>query len=164
RSKTTCPEPWCMVRADDLEQAVLADLFELFGNPAAVMRAMAEAAPDQGEREDCLRRQGEALGRLAEVGEKKQRVVRSIANDVLSEDEASKEMAALRQREDALKRELDALEARLANQPDPEEAHRLAEEVCRRKAAANHDLAAMTWQEKRALVQLVFAGRSDGRG
>jgi site-specific DNA recombinase len=163
-SKGRCPEEWSTVYADTLEDAVMSDLFELFGNPAAVMQAVAAAAPGGDEREQLLARQGEVMGLLAEVKAKKNKIVKAIANGVLDDAEAAEEMRSLRKREDALRRDLCDLKARLANQPDPEEARRLALEIEQRRKAVNADLGKMTWDEKRTLVELVFAGRSNGHG
>src|SRR5262249_21149876 len=156
-----CPDPGAMVRAEDIEEAVLADLFELFGNPAAVMAAVAEAVPDKEEREECRRRQGELQGRLAEAKAGRERVVKFIARGVVSEEEEEKELAGWRQRQTSLETELRQLETRLGDEPSPEEARQLAEEIERRKDKANRDLGGMTWEDRRALVELVFAGKAD---
>jgi DNA invertase Pin-like site-specific DNA recombinase len=160
RRKKECPEPSALVRADDLEEAVMSDLFSLFGNPALVVAAVAAATPDGEEVETCRRRQGEVMGLLAEVKVKKSNVVKAIANGTISDEEARGDMETFRKREGSLQRELSALEARLENQPDPEETRRLAEEAARRQAGCT--LESLSWEDKRALAQLAFAGSCDG--
>jgi DNA invertase Pin-like site-specific DNA recombinase len=158
-----CSDGKAIVFARDLEKAVLADLFDLFGNAAAVQRAIAAAAPDGDEQEDLRAQQGRLLGQLEEVQAGTDRVVRAIAGGTLGEAEAARELGRLRERQASLKGTLGELESRLAQAPDPLEAKRLAEEMlARRQAARSPDK--MTWEDQRALCQLVFAGRSDGRG
>jgi site-specific DNA recombinase len=165
---TCCHDHGATVRADDLEEAVLADLFDLFGNPAAVQRAIDEATPNLDKLNEYRERVGRLEGQLAEVEASRQRVIRLVSRGSATEEQADKELAELRDREASLKDELNRLNSQLTNAPSPEEVKRLAEQVGMRfrtkmwavKGTLNHDLAGMSWEDKRALVQTVFAGKT----
>jgi DNA invertase Pin-like site-specific DNA recombinase len=163
-----CPDPRALVRADELEAAVLHDLWGLFGNPQAVLRAVREATPDHDEQEENRKRQVTLRADLDEVRRARARVLRHVSKGDVSEEDASGELRAVKEREDALKGQLEALERVLADAPDPEEVERAAREIGERfratKRHANSDLAGMSWQDRRSLVQMVFAGRSVGDG
>jgi hypothetical protein len=156
------------VPCDTLEASVLRDLFKLFGNPAAVLRAVEEATPNGDKLQESRERQAQLRADLAGVKAARERVVRAISRGTLNDDQADTELRALKGREDALAGQLTALEAALADAPDPEEVRRSAAQIAERfnraKAEANLNPEAMSWEEQRTLVELVFAGRSAGAG
>jgi hypothetical protein len=176
RKNWTCPDPWAKLRADPLESAVVFDLFDLFGNPARVARAVEDACPSPGKAEDA-RREAERLGKaLDDVGRARDRVVRTIARGCLTEAQADRELVALKGREDALRADLDRVTAELEGVPDPEEVRKAAEalgvwvrgrfhpyvdpKLVEEKRAAATDLAGMSFEDKRALVETAFTGRT----
>jgi site-specific DNA recombinase len=100
--------------ADDIERAVLSDLFELFGNPEAIERAVKAAVPDcEKER----KRQERLKADLKKVGLAQERVVNSIAEGVITQEQAAKKMNELNEREATLRAELATLATVLANVP-----------------------------------------------
>src|SRR5262249_13163294 len=75
-----CPRVNIKVPADALEDAVMRDLFDLFGNPAKVQRAVEEAVPDRGKVEELRQRQGRLAEELAKVEDTRGRVEDSLAD------------------------------------------------------------------------------------
>jgi DNA invertase Pin-like site-specific DNA recombinase len=103
------------IRADKIEQAVLKDLFTLFGNPAAIERACRAAVPDC----DKARKQKARLeAELDKVAKARARLIDAIADGLLTKQEAQKKMDDLRQQEAGLAAELDRLDAALDAVPD----------------------------------------------
>ena len=162
------------VRADALEEAVIRHLFEMFGNPAAVEKAIEAAIPDL----DAMRQIQERLGKLDETIGKlragRQKVLYLVERGLCTEQEAEQR---LQESKDALTRyqeERERLTASLANVPTASEAKALAKEACSRfkrvtpafvrldakRGLLNNDFSRMTWEDKRALVQRVFAGKT----
>jgi hypothetical protein len=129
--------------ADRLEEIVLFQLFDLFGNASRVAQAIRDASPDLEQ----------------------QAIDRSLAREKL---------ASLTADEQRLSEQLDKLAATLANVPSAAQIKIFAEKVTRRSYVeprhkivarlANSDIHGMTFEERRELVQMVFAGKTpDGR-
>jgi site-specific DNA recombinase len=173
RSPCTRPGTKIWVNADELENAVLRDLFDLFGNPAKVRAAVEAATPNPAK----VREARERLVRLdAEVGKveaARNRVIDAIAEGLLTKAQAQGKLEEVNGREATLKTELEKTKAALANIPTPDEVRDAADRVVTafgrrrvdyynlaRKNAANSDFDGMTYDEKRALAELVFAGKT----
>jgi DNA invertase Pin-like site-specific DNA recombinase len=152
------------VPASLIEAAVIEDLFQLFGNAERVRRAVEAATPDPeqvGEARAGLERVSK---RLAEVAARKARLVRAIANGTINECDAAGMMAELKQCETTLLEEKESLGVVLQNLPSPEQVEEEARRASDSFKSANRDLAGMTYDEKRALIEMVFAGKTaDGR-
>jgi len=109
------PRPW--VRADKIEQAVISDLFKLFGNPAAIERAVKAAVPDCDK---ALKRRGLLEEELAKIDRARNRLLDLIEKDAITDEQATGKLRDLKDRENALRRELDTIADALANVPDAE--------------------------------------------
>src|SRR5262249_32127400 len=118
KRKRTCPlspRPW--VPADTIERAVVSDLFDMLGNPAAIERAVKAAVPDCDK---ALEQRRPLEDELAKVGRGRERVLGLVAKDLLTDDQAEKQLRELKERESGLRAELDKLAAALADVPDAE--------------------------------------------
>lgn len=168
------PRPW--VRADELEDAVIRLLFDTFGNPAAVERAMEEAVPNLEKIKEFRERHDRLNDELAKVERSRNTILKLITREKLSEQQAEEQLDELNQRESNLSEQMHALADSLDNSPSPEQIKATADEVVRRftkvstarrravARAAQTDFDAMTWDDKRALVEMVFNGRTpEGR-
>jgi DNA invertase Pin-like site-specific DNA recombinase len=113
------PQPWVPARA--IERAVLTDLFNLFGNPAAIERAVKAAVPDCDK---ALKRQEHLKAELAKVERARGRVLDLIDKDALTDAQAEGKLRELKEREDTLQAQLDEVAATLADVPDAEEVKR----------------------------------------
>ncbi len=172
-----CPKAW--VRAEDLEDAIIRHLFECFGNPQAVKKAIEEATPNL----DQVHQQREQVARLevalAKTGKVRERILSSISRELISDADAESQLERLKQQEATQRTELDRLNDMLANVPTPESIQAVSKEVSgtfkrfkidaakvrlnAKTRLANRCLEEMTWEEKRALAEMVFSGkRADG--
>lgn len=174
RCKRAGVKAW--VDAAELEAAVLDALFDTFGNPLGVQRAVEAALPAADKAEGLYAELARAEAALAKVAEAKARVVRSIAKGTLSDDDAAPAMADLREQEAELKARLEALRKDMGDLPTAEQiktaAHRTAavfgphgEEygdavLAAKRNYLNHHLEEMTDADKRALVEAVFSGKT----
>jgi hypothetical protein len=78
-----CPlRPWPWVPARRIEAAVLEDLFELFGNPAQIERALKAAVPDC---DDALKRRERLRKEHDGVQRARERILGLIRKDLISE-------------------------------------------------------------------------------
>jgi DNA invertase Pin-like site-specific DNA recombinase len=167
-----CPNKAKWVRADALEDAVLRDLFDLFGNPDAVQKAIEAATPNLdkvNEYRDRLQRINSAL---EEVAAARDRIIRLISKGTITEEQAEKELGELKTRQEEFTQEVHRLNASLTNVPTPEEIRQMAEKVSGmgikrvpirvllKQWEANRDYDGMSFEQKRYLVELVFGGRT----
>ncbi len=111
-----CPfRPRPNIPAKAIEQAVLADLFDLFGNPAAIERAVKAAVPDcEKLMERCERLDAE----LAKIQKARVRVLDLIERDLLTDAQAEEKLRDLKDRGATLVAERDQVGATLAELPD----------------------------------------------
>ena len=177
---------------ETLEEVVIGRLFEVFGNPVAVQRAIEAATPNTEKMEEARSRLDNLAKELKQVKDGRGRILRLVSKGTtLSEEEADQELSQLRERENRLKEESNRLVATLDNSPTPEAIKAKARQVCeafkkhigtkKKKHTEtepdytdtkqclmfwkiNASLDSMTWEEKKALAQQVFAGKlTDGR-
>ena len=118
------PRPW--VRADKIEGAVVSQLFRMFGNPAAIERAVKVAIPDCDKTRSCCHRLEEDIAKIERT---RDRVLSMIEKDVIDDRQAEKKLRELKEREDAHRDELDKLKESLVDIPD-EESIRCYVEAC----------------------------------
>jgi site-specific DNA recombinase len=171
------PRPW--VRRDELEDIVVRHLFETFGNPKAVARAIEEATPNQ-ERVNEVREQMKRLERTSEKRRTARKgILRFITSGHLLEDDGDvqKQLDDLNQADAKDAAELERLAQSISNIPTPELTKAAAEEVVRKftrrrvsmkreikTREINANLSGMAWDEKRDLIATVFRGHQpDGR-
>tara|TARA_R110001592_G_scaffold8400_4_gene46009 strand:+ start:3478 stop:4626 length:1149 start_codon:yes stop_codon:yes gene_type:complete len=168
------PRPY--VRADQLEDAVILHLFDTFGNPKAVERAIEEATPDLKRQKECLKKIQRLNSDLAGIKKARNSILNLIEKGSLTEEQAETKLAGLQDREYLITAELERVLVSIENIPNPEDIKATAEEVARRfsrpKLSARRHLKIreanqfdqMTWEDKRGLIELVFDGTfSDGR-
>jgi hypothetical protein len=109
------PRPW--VRADYIEEEVVRELFQMFGNPAAIERAVKAAVPDcEAEMERKARLEKDVEG----IEASRQRVLGLVVKGLINDTQAEKQLRDLNDREATLRVELDKVAAVLADVPDPE--------------------------------------------
>lgn len=165
----TCPcrpRPW--VRADDLEDIVMANLFECFGNPIAVERAI-EAATPRMEKLDEYRAQSDRIdAALNKIVTGKKKILKLVANGLVDDGDAEEQLKSLAANEATQTAAKDRLNEFLANLPTRELVQDVAGRISARftceSSIANHRLDLMTWDERRTLAKMVFSGTQvDGR-
>jgi hypothetical protein len=129
--------------------------------------------PNKDKLDEYRERRERIEAQLAEVKASRERIARNISRGTITDEDAATEMDSLKEREAILKDELSSLQAHLENVVDPEEVKRLAEQVGQgfkhryvnakleaQKSKADSDLSGMSWEDKRALLQMVFAGKT----
>ncbi len=185
-----CPCPTAWIRADQLEEVVIRHLFECFGNPVAIQKAIEEATPNREKVIEYRERQRQLEEMLAKNKAARARILRHIVMDSISEADAKNELGKLKTSDECQRTEFDRLEDSLKDMPSAESIREFATSVAtsvatkfqskskskskpRQFASArkiaiessiNHDFGAMTWNEKRELVKKVFDGKTvEGR-
>jgi Site-specific recombinases, DNA invertase Pin homologs len=164
------------IPADAIEDNVMRHLFETFGNPVAVQRAIEEATPNSDRIQQAVKRKGFVEQELETIENSRQRILRLIVKGTIEEANAETELKKLKNREQKLTDERTRLEDELAHVPSREvlksASRKIAGKFLQYTSAktwaktrqANEAFDAMSFEEKRALCESVFAGKTtDGR-
>jgi DNA invertase Pin-like site-specific DNA recombinase len=122
-----CPlTPRPMVSAPKLEGQVVSELFRLFGNPAQIARAVKRAVPD-GDK--LLKRRKQLEDEVVKVERARERVLALVAKDLVSDEQAERQLLEQKRRGEQLRSELDGVNAQLAELPREEELQYYVERV-----------------------------------
>jgi DNA invertase Pin-like site-specific DNA recombinase len=166
------------INADNLETAVFRDLFDMFGNPAAVQRAIEEATPNKDKIAETRARLENLGNDLKQTRTGRERLLKLVVKGTITEEEAEKQLTKLKDQETRQQQEMERLRERLANIPDPETVQAAATQIVATvsgkglpydDAGAERDLenqrvrmlSGMTWEEKRKLAEMVFSGKTE---
>lgn len=123
-------------------------------------------------------RQERIVGEMAKITKARERILALIAKGILTDEQAEKQLNDLNRQEAKLTGDLERLQETLENVPSPETIKAVAEQVSstfkkytggRRLSSArvvakvnyaNKALDAMTWDDKRTFVEMVFSGKT----
>jgi DNA invertase Pin-like site-specific DNA recombinase len=159
-------DPTLCIRADELEQAVLVRLFATLGDAAGMEAAMLKAIPDRVKIGELRERKSFLESELSKVEVKKNRLIDSIAEGIISKEEATVKMKDIRSREASIKTEVEGIEPQLAEIPEDGEIKRRAKFIQRIVSQiyrSPSQLKRMTFQEKHKLITSFFSGK-DAQG
>jgi site-specific DNA recombinase len=173
--RRSCGEIGMHIKADALEESVMRSLFSLFGNAARVQQAVENAIPDKQKQDDTRQQLERLVGEQRRIEVKKGKVVRAISLEIIKDEEAAREMAELRRQGDAVAEQVNKLKALLANTPTRDQIETTAARIVDlfgrrhvdnkkliedriREDQIMFDFDGMTWDERKALLGLVFNG------
>jgi site-specific DNA recombinase len=164
------------VSADEVERLVLRHLFETFGNPTAVRKAIEAATPNHAQVLEQQRQLVQLDKDLAKIESARQRLLDLFVDGKIEKQVSDRKFDDLNEREKRLKERKQRLEDELAHVPSAESIkafsievggimHRYADNRLARKIAdIKTSLKKMSYNERRQLCQSVFAGKTaDGR-
>lgn len=158
------------IPADKVENAVLRQLFETFGNPAAVQKAIEAATPNNEKIQDARRRLGLIVGELEKLKAARKRIIDWSVKEIIPDRDATDKLEELKTREQRLTDKRTQLEDELRHIPSPESVKAASKHIARRfrtytnaseRARLIHINTAfdeMTYAEKRELCEMVFNG------
>ena len=166
-----CNRPGCSknIKADDIEDIVMRHLFEMFGNPAKVQKAIEAAIPNRQKLEQDKKRSADIAIELNQIVQGRNKALRLILKGKLTEAQAEKELDKLNDREKRLTDEQNRLSENRQNVPDVHQIKAMSQKVVKRfkwhnirlmleKKYANREYELMTYIEKKKLLELVFSG------
>jgi DNA invertase Pin-like site-specific DNA recombinase len=118
------PAPY--VNAEWLEGEVLKHLFEMFGNPARIEKAIRRAVPDC---DGLTKRKGKLDADLAKLQRSRDSILNLVADGALTHDQAKAKLASIKEREELLREERDLLAEQLVHLPDEQTLRRYVERI-----------------------------------
>ncbi len=104
-----------VIGADRIEAAVVRELFDMFGNPAAIERAVKAAVPDC---EEALKKQKRLTEELDKIGKGRDRLLDLVVKGTLTDAEVQKKLGQLKEQESTLQVALEKVNETLRNVPD----------------------------------------------
>jgi DNA invertase Pin-like site-specific DNA recombinase len=150
------------VPANEIENAVLVNLVMTFGDYAKVERAIAQASPDGNRREELVKTQEHLLRELRKVAGQKEKIIESIADGVITKEDAKNNIDKIKQYEEVAKSRLFKIEQELTNIPDPANVKRVSLWAAKviRDATKNNPaiIFKRSFKWKRTLVERAFGG------
>ena len=152
-----------------IEENVLRRLFDLFANPVRIGKAIEAATPNRSKIADLGKRQKHLEGSLAKTRKSKSRLLTLSENDAELADDAElkKRLTELREQESKTQEQLEQVTDQLENVPTSDSVRKAAKYVNVRIWAlqsSSNNYRDMSWEEKRALLELVFDGTTpDGK-
>jgi hypothetical protein len=163
-------------RATAKERRGMRQLFETFGNPSAVQRAIEAATPNDEKIQEAIKRLDYITKELQKLKASRQRILDWSVKGTISDEDAEAQLEKLKEREQKWNDERTRLDDELAHLPSKESikiaSKMIAGEfrqhtnarVWAKTVKANYDFEGMTWKERRALCEIVFSGETvDGR-
>jgi site-specific DNA recombinase len=162
RGRLTPCDPSLWIPAEALESAVLVHLFSLFGDVAAMERAITRAIPDHSKLTVLREEKEELESKLTNVQREKQNLIRTIAKGILSDAEASQQLKEIRERDNLISSEIDRIAPQLENLPTRkhiERSAKLVHKVITSAYSQSSRLSEMSYEDRRELVQRAFAGK-----
>ena len=154
------------VRADDLEDAVLVNLFGMYGDIENMERAMFRAIPDTAKI-GRLREQKHTLEKhLENVDTERKRLIKSIAKGIISDADAKETIGEIKERETILTEKTEKIGLELEKVPSENQIKRKAALIKRTLAAVYTRpgrLSKMSFEDKRKIVQIACGGK-DAKG
>jgi len=180
----TCESNKGWVRAEELEDAVLRHLFNTFGNPAKFERAVERALPNLDAHRQHQQRLAELDALIRKETDGRQKVLKLVQRNLCNMDEAAERLEEAREKIEQFQTEHDGLVASTSNIPSTSEIRNTAAQAVgifkrmsrlKRVSVADikinaargvvaGDFEEMKWQDKRDLLQRVFAGRTPDGG
>lgn len=125
-----CEKTW--VDAITIEENVMRQLFDIFGNPQAVEKAIDEATPNRERLKELYEQQTRLEASLAKIEKGRGQIVKLIFDGKLSEDEVEGQMAPIRKQESLQKDKLREIKDQLENVPSPDAVRAIAADVAER--------------------------------
>ena len=164
-----CDKPVTYVPAEELERAVMAELFEAFGNPKGVERAIQKAIPNLDKINKLRERIGRIDDEVESIAKGRERLIARLAKDTIDEAEADRQLIKSKDRRDRLQEERTRLTEGLNGIPDPAQIKKHGKAMSASmqaliRAHRHAPLEEMSYEDRRALVEQVFSGTGlDGR-
>ena len=176
KRKCNRPEHNNTIRANDIEDIVVRHLFEMFGNPAKVQKAIEATIPNRQKLELDKKRSERIDTELKKIGRGRDKILQLIFDESITKNQAAKKLDEYKRKEALLEAERSRVLENLGSQPNTKEIKEVAKKVAARfkrytniklmlaKKYANSEFDEMTEAEKKKLLELVFSGKTaDGR-
>ena len=176
RRRNKCKYHGPGIRTNDIEDIVMHYLFDCFGNPLAVQKAIEKATPNLKKIEESQKRIKHIETEIKNIAKGRDKILRLISKGAVTDKQAEKELQNLNERDSSLQSEYNRLCESLEKKPSPDAIKAMSKKTSKqfrsyqlkintaKRTAGTKPYNEMTYEEKRALIEMVFSGKMpDGR-
>jgi len=150
------------IRARDIEQTVLVQVFSMMGDLGGMEQAMLKAIPDSSKVDKLRARQTYLEKELAKAEASRNRIIKSIGQGIIEQSEAAAVMGDIRTREASHRLELEGVNAELRPVPTVQQISQRVKLIKRQLSeiyGSPGRLTKMTFEQKRELISNFFSGK-----
>ncbi|MGI9570075.1 MAG: recombinase family protein [Desulfobulbia bacterium] len=171
RNNSECKQIKKAIPADILEEAVLFQIYSLFGDKEKLEQAILDATPDAKLRPNLEKQIKLLKNKLTGIKQKKRNLLNAVADGRVVDEDITEMMADFREQEQNLKNHISTNHKLIKRIPSAKELKKrstFAQNVLRvikeRKLKSAEHLSEMSWEDKRRLIQIVLAGIDEDGG
>jgi DNA invertase Pin-like site-specific DNA recombinase len=150
------------VPAAELENSILIQLVQTFGDPILIEKAIRKASPNMEKVKVLTKEKTDIVNELKKITSQKNNIIGKVADDLLSNEEIQGSMNKLREQEESFKQRLSVIESELSTTPDPEHIKRLSRWTGKviTDATKNNPrlIFKRSFEWKRLLIEKAFSG------
>jgi site-specific DNA recombinase len=161
RLPTACT-PAYSLRTDLIDPEVMTQIFRVLGDSQGLEQAMQRAIPDASKVKELRKRKTFLEKELSRTEIRKNRVIDSIADGIISKDEAAAKIQEIRYQETSFQQDINLIIPQLQDVPSEKQIGRKAR-LIKRQLFEYFDspsrFAKMTFDEKRGLIKSFFDGK-----
>ena len=168
RNNRKCNQIHKAIPAHILEEAVLFQIYSLFGDKEKLEKAILDATPDSELRPKLEQETKLLKSKLTGIKQKKSNLLNAVADGRIVDEDIKEMMTGFREQEESIKDHISANHDIIKRIPSTTELRKrsvFAQNVLRviktRKYKSVEHLCKMSWEEKRKLIQTFLAGVSD---
>jgi DNA invertase Pin-like site-specific DNA recombinase len=149
------------VPAKQVEPAVLARIFQMFGDVERIEKAIKKATPNHAEIEALRQEAADLTGRLSATEKERDNVIRLASKGILSDQEVEKQIGEIRSRIAATNDRLATIEEQVSGLPTTAQIKKkssLAMRIMKMVLKSPEALETMPFERRRKLMEKAFAG------
>ena len=158
-----CKHTRCLP-CEELETAVLLQLFDTFGDMKKIREAIEQAIPDIGMKRELAEERDEIRETLTKIDRQVQRLVKAVMEDSMTSEDVKKQRKELEQQEIMAKERLSVIESQLVDIPDPEQVKKQSALACKVIADVRSrpsTLLRKPYELKRKFIEHCFIGKDN---
>lgn len=168
RNNRECKQIRRAIPAHILEEAVLFQIYSLFGDKEKLEQSIFDATPDSRLRPKLEKEIKLLKSKLSGINQKKSNLLNAVADGVFVAEDVKEKMDNLRGQEQNIKNHISANREVIRRIPSAKELKKrsvFAQNVLRviksRILKSAEHLSKMSWEDKRRLIQIVLAGMNE---
>ena len=165
RNNRKCAQIRKAIPAHILEEAVLFQIYSLFGDKEKLEQSILDATPDSKLRPKLESEIKLLKNKLSGIKQKKGNLLDAVANGVFVAEDVKEKMEALKEQEKNINKHITTNTQLIKNIPSAKElkkrsafAQNILRVIKERKLKSAEHLSEMSWEDQRRLIQLVLAG------
>ncbi len=165
RSNRECKQIRKAIPAHIIEEAVLFQIYSLFGDKEKLEQSIIEATPDSKLRPKLESEIKLLKNKLSGIKQKKVNLLDAVADGVFVAEDVKEKMEALKEQEKNINKHISTNTQIIKRIPSAKElkkrsafAQNILRVIKERRLKSAEHLSEMSWEDKRKLIQLVLAG------